>query len=276
MRAGPVEETGDHEEGGAEDRGRCEAEQRAEAVGIVASDRGGQNEMKQADEEVRDAEQHRVVPEGARHGQGDAEHRGRRGEHRQPDATLVDVHRARQPRVDAPRPPEGGEDEHPAEDPAPRRVVREQDRDLRDREHERQVEEQLERGDLMLRVVLGSRALRRARADCSPVRPSPLARRRRWDDVDPSNRRCNTPLSNEGDLEAKVDREVRERCCGVGAPDIRVVESGTASSPRTSSSSDRIANTLRSLDWAQLTTKADGLRRVETGAPHRGKDKEAT
>ena len=110
----------------------------------------GEDEMKQADEEVRDAEQHGVVSEGARHRQRDAEHRGHRGEHRQPDATLVDIHRARQPGVHAPRPPERREHEHPAEDPAPRRVVREQDRDLGDREHEDQVEEELERSDLVL------------------------------------------------------------------------------------------------------------------------------
>ena len=109
--------------------------------------------MKQADEEVRDAEQHGVVSEGARHRQGDAEHPAHRGEHREPNATLVDIHRARQPRVDAPRPPERREDEHPAEDSTPRRVVREHDRDLGHGEHEGQVEEELERGDLMLVVL---------------------------------------------------------------------------------------------------------------------------
>jgi len=149
----PLEEAGDHEQGGAEDRGRSEAEERAAAVGIVATDDGGENEMKQADEEVRDAEQHGVVSKGPRHRQGDAEHRAHRGEHHEPDATLVDIHRARQPRVDAPRPPEGGEDEHPAEDSTPRRVLREQSRHLRDPEHEDQIEEELERSDLVLVVL---------------------------------------------------------------------------------------------------------------------------
>ena len=156
------------------DRGRSEAEKRAAAVGIVASDDGGEDEMKQADEEVGDAEQHGVVSEGARHRQGDAEHRRHRGEHRQPDATLVDVHRARQPRVDAPRPPERREHEHPAEDSTPRRVVREQDRDLGDREHEDQVEEELERRDLVLvaLLVLGvghGHRLRRPGSSCASV-----------------------------------------------------------------------------------------------------------
>jgi hypothetical protein len=46
------------------------------------------------------------------------------------------------------------EDEHPAEHCAPRGVVHEQARDLGEREHEDQVEEELERRDLVLGVVL--------------------------------------------------------------------------------------------------------------------------
>ena len=111
--------------------------------------------MKQADEEVRDTEQQRVVSEGAGHRQSGDEHRAYRGEHQQPDAALVDVHRAREPRVYAPRPPERGEGEQPAKDPVPRRVVREQDRDLSEGEDEGQIEEELERSDLVLRVWLG-------------------------------------------------------------------------------------------------------------------------
>ena len=150
----PLEEAGQHEQGGAEDRRRREPEKRAAAVGIVANDDGGEDEMKQADEEVGDTEQHGVVSKGARHRQGDAEHHAHRGEHHQPDATLVDIHRARQPRIYAPRPPERGEDEHPAEDATPRRVVREQDRDVGDREHEGEVEEELERSDLVFVAAL--------------------------------------------------------------------------------------------------------------------------
>jgi len=93
-------------------------------------------------------------PKAPRHRQGDAEHRADRGEHRQPDATLVYVHRARQPRIHAPGPPKRREHEHSAEDPTPRRVVRQQDRDLSDREDEDQIEEELERGDLVLVAAL--------------------------------------------------------------------------------------------------------------------------
>jgi hypothetical protein len=63
----PLEEAGQHEQRGTEDRGRSEPEKSAEAVGIGAPDDGGEDEMKEADEEVGNAEQHRVVSEGARH-----------------------------------------------------------------------------------------------------------------------------------------------------------------------------------------------------------------
>ena len=111
--------------------------------------------MQEPDAEVGEAEQHGVVSEGARHRQPDAEHRRHRGEHRQPDAALVDVDRARQPCVSGPRPPERREHEHPVEHPVPGRVVREQARDLGDREHEDEVKEELERRDLVLVAVVG-------------------------------------------------------------------------------------------------------------------------
>jgi hypothetical protein len=173
----PVEEAGQDEQHRAENRSRHEPQQRAAALGIPARDGGGEDEMKETDEEVRAAEQHGVVSEGARHRQGHPEHRAHRGEHRQPDAAFVHVERARQPRVDAPRPPQCGQDEHSTHDPTPRRVVREQARDLCDREHEDQVEEELERRDLVLgvRLVLVNRLALRVRLghDRTLARPCP-------------------------------------------------------------------------------------------------------
>ena len=166
----PVEEAGQRDQEGADGRGRGEAEDRVKAVGIVACDSGGENQVEKADEEVGDPEEHRVVAEGAGNRQRGDQHRPHRGEHHQPDAALVDVSRARQPGVDAPRPPERRENEHPAEDASPRRVVREQSRDLRDREHEGQVEEELERRDLMLAVELGVGRLHPGHP--SPARPT--------------------------------------------------------------------------------------------------------
>jgi hypothetical protein len=65
--------------GSAEHRRRREPEKRAAAFAIVANDGGGEDEVEQADKEVRDTEQHGVVSEGARHRQRDAEHRAPRG-----------------------------------------------------------------------------------------------------------------------------------------------------------------------------------------------------
>jgi hypothetical protein len=63
----PLEKAGQHEQQGAEDRSWREPKKRATAVGIVASDDRGEDEMKEAHEEVGDTEQHGVLPEGARH-----------------------------------------------------------------------------------------------------------------------------------------------------------------------------------------------------------------
>jgi hypothetical protein len=110
--------------------------------------------MKDPNEQVGDAEEHSVVSEDARDGQGDEEHPAHRCEHQQADTALVHVQCAGQPGVGGPGPPERGQDEHPSQEAAPGRVVREQSRHLRDREDEDQVEEELERGDLVL-VELG-------------------------------------------------------------------------------------------------------------------------
>jgi hypothetical protein len=149
-----VDEPGEHQQRTSDDRGRRKPDQRATTVSIAAHHGGGEDEMKETHDEVCAAEQHSVVAEGARHGQRDEQHRPHRRQHRQPNAALVDVQRARQPRVDVPRPPEGGEHEHPAQHSAPGRVVRQKARDLGKGERQHQVEEQLEWCDLVLVAVL--------------------------------------------------------------------------------------------------------------------------
>jgi hypothetical protein len=62
----PIEEAGNHEQRRADDRSGREPDECVPAFGIVASDDGGEDEMKKADEEVRDTEEHGVVSEGAR------------------------------------------------------------------------------------------------------------------------------------------------------------------------------------------------------------------
>ena len=142
-----VYEAGDDEKQSAEKRRRRESEKHAAARWIVAGDDRHEGDMQNANEEVRNPEQDGVVFEGAWHRQCDAEHCGHRAEHRQPDPAVVDIDRARQPRVHGPCPPERPENEHPAEYSTPGWFVRKQDRDLGDREHEHQVEEQLKRRD---------------------------------------------------------------------------------------------------------------------------------
>jgi hypothetical protein len=110
--------------------------------------------MEDADEEICEAEKQCVVSEGARHGQGDSEHRPHRTEHHEPNAAFIDIGRARQPGVCIPRPPDGCENEHSVEDSSPRGVVRQQACDLSDGEHEHEVEEEFERRYLVLVAVL--------------------------------------------------------------------------------------------------------------------------
>ena len=85
-----------------------------------------------------------------RHRERRKKHRDQRDEKRSADETLLGVDRVGQPGVSRPRPPERAEHEHAATDPREGRVVREQGRHLREREHEDQVKEEFSRGDAML------------------------------------------------------------------------------------------------------------------------------
>ena len=77
----------------------------------------------------------------------DDEHAAHRGEHRDPDDALVGAGDVAQPRVARPAPPQHAEHQHAAEHVPDRRVLGHQVGDLGEREHEHQVEEQLQRGD---------------------------------------------------------------------------------------------------------------------------------
>ena len=75
---------------------------------------------------------------------------------------LLGVDDARQPRVADPRPPQHAEHEQPLREPLPGRLVGHQRRALGQREHEDEVEEQLERRDASPRSRSVMRALRLA------------------------------------------------------------------------------------------------------------------
>ena len=82
------------------------------------------------------------------HSGGDEE-RGHGREHRQPDGALLRVDHAREPGVADPGPPQHPEGEQALGQPLPRRIGGHERRALGDGQHEDEVEEQLERGDVL-------------------------------------------------------------------------------------------------------------------------------
>ena len=108
--------------------------------------------MQHPNREVGAAEEERVVAEGSWGCQTDDQHRGHRPEHRQARRSLVRVDRVGEPGVRGPGPPERCEDEHASGEPGPGRFRRHKARDLREAEHEDEVEEELERRHPLLRL----------------------------------------------------------------------------------------------------------------------------
>jgi hypothetical protein len=90
-------------------------------------------------------EQQRLGAERAWHAQRGDQERSHGGEHRQTHRPLLGVDDAGEPRVPAPRPPQHAEHQERLEHPGPGGRAHEQRRALREREHEYEVEEQLER-----------------------------------------------------------------------------------------------------------------------------------
>jgi hypothetical protein len=101
------------------------------------------------DEEGR-SEEHAVIPEHAWHRERRDEHRDQRNEKGGADEAFLGVDGVRQPGVGRPRLPERAQHEHSATDPRERRLLRQQGRHLRKREHENKVEEELPRRDAVL------------------------------------------------------------------------------------------------------------------------------
>ena len=110
---------------------------------------------------------------------GDKQRRGCDKHHRQHDP-VIRVDRVRQPRIARPRPPQDRHNEQPATEPTPRRIIHQQGRHLREREHEHEVEEELGRRHpvVQLGVKLGhdatlTRTARDAKGAGSPARVRP-------------------------------------------------------------------------------------------------------
>jgi hypothetical protein len=145
-----VREARDEDQRRAQQRPRREAEHGGEQVAVPASREGVEREMHRDDDEEGCTEEHTLVVEHVRHYERRDEHRDQRDEQRRADDALLGVDGVRQPGVGRPHPPERGEHEHAAADPCERRVVGEQRRDLREREHEDEVEEELARRNAVL------------------------------------------------------------------------------------------------------------------------------
>jgi hypothetical protein len=124
-----------------------------EQVAVATSRQREERDVHEAHDQERNPEEDAMRTECVGNNQRSDEHRGDRNQHRPTHDSLVRIDGVRQPRVARPCPPECGEDQQAVAEPAPRRVVRHQRRDLREREHEDQVEEQLERRHAVL--VLG-------------------------------------------------------------------------------------------------------------------------
>ena len=105
------------------------------------------------DRDVRAGKQQRPVGECA--GDRDRHHEAREHdpEHEEPHGHRLGIEHVRHPGRVVPRPPDDEQDERGLSRPAPRQVAEQQMRDLRDREHEDEVVEQLQIGGVLLLVA---------------------------------------------------------------------------------------------------------------------------
>jgi len=139
----------DEQQTHADRRAAGQAHHRMAQPRVLAAGNREQHDVRSAHRRVGAGEQQRLRAERARHTERRDEKRGHRREHRQPHQPLLRVNHARQPRVPAPRPPQHAEHEQPLEHPLPRRRAHDQRGALRQREHEHEVEEQLQRRHLL-------------------------------------------------------------------------------------------------------------------------------
>ena len=119
----PVEEAGDDDEYRRQCRDRHQAKHGPEQVGVALAGDRVEPEVEQANDQIRDPEQHRVGVECLGDGEGDDEHRRHGREHARAHNSFLGLERVRQPGVTRPRPPERGQDEQPLAEPVPRWVI---------------------------------------------------------------------------------------------------------------------------------------------------------
>ncbi len=141
----PVEERGADQEPDADRRAQRQARHRLAKRRVVPAGQHEQGDLPGADGSVGQGELERQAVEGLRDADGDDQKGRHGGEDRDPNRALLGIDHARQPGVTRPRPPQHREHQHALRQPRPGRLVGHQRGALREREHEDQVEEELER-----------------------------------------------------------------------------------------------------------------------------------
>ena len=143
----PINEAGDQQQRRPDDGAGREPEDGGEQLRIVATGDREEDDMENADDEIRDGEDQGLFPERHRRRQGHDQHRGRRGEHGQAYGALFGVEGVGQPGIGRPGPPQRGQQQPAPQEAFPGLVRGKESGHLGDREDEDEVEEQLERGD---------------------------------------------------------------------------------------------------------------------------------
>ena len=163
-RSRAVDEPRGDDQGGPGERRWRDPQDRRQQVSIAACCERVEREVHDGHDQERHAEHDPVTAERVGDRQCGHEHRRHRNQHRSPHSAFTGIDGVGQPGVGRPRPPERAEDEETVPEPSPRRIIRQDGRDLREREDEDEVEEKLERSDplLALDVLLAhSRTLAR-------------------------------------------------------------------------------------------------------------------
>lgn len=145
IRAGVAvdEPTEEHDESGAEEP-RSEPEQGAPLTRIIADTPAEERDVENAHGEVRDREPDALVLIRVGYREGHEERCGHGHQHDESHNKALDVDRVRHPRVRGPGPPDEREHESGSGEPRRARVLEDQQSHLCKREHEDEVEEELE------------------------------------------------------------------------------------------------------------------------------------
>jgi hypothetical protein len=122
---------------------------------VLAGEHRVRRDVQGAHEEERDAEHERVLAERLGYGQRRDQQRPHRRQEDDADRALVGSRRVGEPGVPAPGEREHHQNRERFDERCPAGIVVDEARDLRDREHEHEVEEELECGDALLALDHG-------------------------------------------------------------------------------------------------------------------------